>query len=94
MCLAAHDSYSSTESRAATGMSWLQALLHRSTVFRLALRGFVLTLAAVPLTVLARGVETEMPLLSWSMVFLIVTGLVLIESILIVVMTFVFRRLH
>jgi hypothetical protein len=73
-------------------MRWLETLWHRSAVLRLAVRGVVLALTAWPLMVLALKLEPQMDLLPPPLAIVTVTGLVVIEAALFVVITMLFRK--
>jgi hypothetical protein len=73
-------------------MGWLETLWHRSSVLRFAVRGVVLALAAWPLVVLALKLEPHMAMLSTPMAIVTVTGFVLIESALFIVIKLLFRK--
>jgi hypothetical protein len=75
-------------------MRWFRALWHCSSVVRLAVRGVVLALTALPLMVLALKLQPEIPVLSRPMAILVLTGLLLIEGTLIVVVKFLFRKVQ
>ena len=74
-------------------MRWLQTLLHRSSVLRLAVRATVLALTAWPLMMLALRLQPAMSLLSPPMAVVMVTGVVLIEATLFVMIKLLFRKL-
>jgi hypothetical protein len=75
-------------------MTWLQTCWHRSSFIRLAMRGVVLALVALPLMLLALKLQPHMPVLSQPMAVVIVTGFALIEATLFIAIKSLFRHVH
>ena len=75
-------------------MTWLQTCWHRSSLIRLAMRGVVLALTALPLLLLAVELQPHMPVLSQPMAVVTLTGFALIEATLFMTIKVLFRHVH